>query len=185
MKSLDPSVTSLRETVHEAATVILNELVRTYPSIDFHHSSQRLAVGTPEGATIIYDLRTGTRLYVLEGHSKSITALSWSPDGRRLVSVSLEESKVLVWKIGVGLLSMFAGGLGVGGEGRGVDGKVPWKVLDFNVGDEGKKILLPAACACFLRADHIFTPVRFDDYCSYIGMGNLRMASRKNHEIKD
>ncbi|KAI5481365.1 WD repeat protein [Pseudohyphozyma bogoriensis] len=135
VKSLDPTVTHLRETVHQAATVILNELVRTYPSIDFHGSSQRLAVGTHEGAAIVYDLKTATRLYVLEGHTRAVTALSWSPDGRRLVSVSLEESKAVVWKVGVGIFSMFTPGApprqGSGGTAT------PFKTLDFAVGDEG------------------------------------------------
>ncbi|KAM0751154.1 hypothetical protein T439DRAFT_313451 [Meredithblackwellia eburnea MCA 4105] len=134
VKSLDPTVTHLREAVQQAATVILNELVRTYPSIDFHGRSQRLAVGTHEGAAIVYDLKTATRLYVLEGHTRAITALSWSPDGRRLVSVSLEESKAVVWKVGVGILSMFNPGApprqGSGGTAT------PFKTLDFAVGDE-------------------------------------------------
>ncbi|KAK4704763.1 hypothetical protein P7C70_g1446, partial [Phenoliferia sp. Uapishka_3] len=135
VKSLDPTVTHLRESVQQAATVILNELVRTYPSIDFHGKSQRLAVGTHEGAAIVYDLKTATRLYVLEGHTRAITALTWSPDGRRLVSVSLEESRVVVWKVGVGILSMFTPGVpprqGSGGFAT------PFKTLDFAVGDEG------------------------------------------------
>lgn len=61
--------------------------------------TQRLAVGTSEGAIIMYDLKTGTRLYVLEAHKKRPAACSFSPDGRRLVSVGLEEGVVLVWKV--------------------------------------------------------------------------------------
>lgn len=157
VKSLDPTVTDLRETVHQAATVILNELVRTYilsstpsdqtladssssalhsyPSIDFHHKSQRLAVGTHEGSTIIYDLKTATRLYVLEGHTRQVTALSWSPDGHRLVSVSLEESKAVVWKVGLGILSMFMPGAPPR-QGSGAATQ-PFKTFEFHVGDEG------------------------------------------------
>ncbi|GAA5867444.1 hypothetical protein JCM8547_007506 [Rhodosporidiobolus lusitaniae] len=142
VKSLDPTVSSLRETVHQAATVILNELVRTFPSIDFHGKSQRLAVGTHEGACIVFDLRTATRLYVLEGHSHPVTALSWSPDGHRLVTVSLEESKVAVWKTATGLFSgmLAAGAVAVGAAAKGaaVGGAGgPWKSYDFHVGDEG------------------------------------------------
>ncbi|GAA6030192.1 hypothetical protein JCM8097_008980 [Rhodosporidiobolus ruineniae] len=135
VKSLDPTVTSLRETVHQAATVILNELVRTFPSIDFHGKSQRLAVGTAEGAAIVFDLRTATRLYVLEGHKHAVTALSFSPDGHRLVTVSLEESRVAAWKVGTGLFSMFTAGApprqGTGGAAT------PFKTYDFHVGEEG------------------------------------------------
>ena len=64
--------------------------------------TQRLATGTSEGAVIMYDLKTATRLYVLEGHHRRLTAVSFSPDGRRLVTVSIEESVVLVWKVGGG-----------------------------------------------------------------------------------
>jgi WD40 repeat protein len=97
-------------------------------------------VGTHEGAAIVYDLRTATRLYVLEGHFRAVTALSWSPDGRRLVSVSLEESKAVVWKVGVGILSMFTPGVAPR-QGSGGTAK-PFKTIDFNVGDESESKLL-------------------------------------------
>ncbi len=51
----------------------------------------------------MYDLKTATRLYVLEGHKKRLTGISFSPDGRRLVTLSLEESVLLVWKVGSSL----------------------------------------------------------------------------------
>ncbi|KAK4048153.1 hypothetical protein OIO90_005917 [Microbotryomycetes sp. JL221] len=137
VKSLDPTVTDLRETVHQAATVILRELVRTYPSIDFHHKSQRLAVGTHEGTIVVYDLRTATPLYVLDAHREPVTALSWSPDGHRLVSVSLEESKTVVWKVGQGIFSMFMPGAPPRqGTGLKDGGSAPYKTFDFHVGDE-------------------------------------------------
>ncbi|GAA5940493.1 WD40 repeat domain-containing protein [Sporobolomyces koalae] len=129
VKSLDPTVSDLRETVHQTATVILNELVRTFPSIDFHGKSQRLAIGTHEGSGIVWDLKTATRLYVLEGHRRPLTAVSWSPDGHRLVTVSLDESKVCVWKTGMGLLSM------IGAPTRSA-GSPPFKEWEFHVGDE-------------------------------------------------
>lgn len=97
--------------------------------------SQRLAVGTSEGAIVMYDLKTATRLYVLEGHKKRIAACSFSPDGRRLVSVSLEEGAVLVWKVGSSFASFFNPGAPPrqgGGKGEG-----PFRTLGFNVGDEG------------------------------------------------
>ncbi|GAA5922792.1 hypothetical protein JCM1841_000709 [Sporobolomyces salmonicolor] len=136
VKSLDPTVTALRETVHQAATVVLNELVRTFPSIDFHGKSQRLAVGTHEGAAIVFDLKTATRLYVLEGYKRPLTALSWSPDGHRLVTVSLEESKVCVWKVGTGLLSFFGAAGAPPRQGTGGSATAPFKTWDFHVGDE-------------------------------------------------
>ncbi|BGP33827.1 hypothetical protein JCM10296v2_005632 [Rhodotorula toruloides] len=134
VKSLDPKISSLRETVQQTATFILNELVRTFPSVAFHGSSQRLAVGTHEGAAIVYDLRTATRLYVLEGHKHPVTALSWSPDGHRLVTVSLEENRVIVWRVSGGIFGMFMSGAPA--RQGSSSSATPYKTYDFHVGGE-------------------------------------------------
>ncbi|KZT39908.1 WD40 repeat-like protein [Sistotremastrum suecicum HHB10207 ss-3] len=133
VKSLDPNSATGREAVLDAATEILAQVVKTFPTVDFHAPSQRLAVGTSEGAVIMYDLNSATRLYVLEGHRKRIVACSFSPDGRRLVTVSLEESVVLVWKVGSSLISFFTPGAP---PRQGHGNSDPFKTLAFNVGDE-------------------------------------------------
>ncbi|PWN52462.1 hypothetical protein IE53DRAFT_282036 [Violaceomyces palustris] len=133
VKSLDPTITSMREAVVQAATVMINELVSTYPSIAFHGRLQRLAVGTHEGAVIMYDLKTATRLYVIEGHRRQLTGCSFSPDGRRLVTISLDERKLLIWKVGSGFTSMFSPGT-IPRQG-GADSSGAYKAIDFNVGD--------------------------------------------------
>lgn len=96
--------------------------------------SQRLCVGTSEGVVIMYDLKTATRLYVLEGHRKRLAACSFSPDGRRLATVSLEEGIVRVWKVGSSLTSLFMPGVP---PRQGHSGSEPFKTLNFNVQDEG------------------------------------------------
>ncbi|KAI0060412.1 WD40 repeat-like protein [Artomyces pyxidatus] len=133
VKSLDPNSTSNREAVLDTATEILGHVVKTFPTVDFHMASQHLAVGTGEGAIIMYDLKTATRLYVLEGHKKTPTACSFSPDGRRLVTVSLEEGVVLVWKVGSSFTSFFYPGAP---PRQGHSGSDPFKTLSFTVGDE-------------------------------------------------
>jgi WD40 repeat protein len=102
-------------------------------------ASQRLAVGTNEGAIVMYDLKTATRLFVLEGHFKRLAACSFSPDGRRLVTVSLEESVVRVWKVGSSFSSFFNPGAP---PRQGSAGSSPFKTLSFNVGDEGSSELV-------------------------------------------
>ncbi|KAJ4468166.1 hypothetical protein J3R30DRAFT_3715082 [Lentinula aciculospora] len=138
VKSLDPNSTSNRDAVLDTATEILGHVVKTFPTVDFHMSSQRLAVGTSEGAMVMYDLKTAIRLYVLEGHKKCISACSFSPDGRRLVTLSLEESVVLVWKVGTSLVSFFNPGAP---PRQGHSGSEPFKTLSFNVGDAGNMSL--------------------------------------------
>ncbi|WFD30683.1 hypothetical protein MSPP1_001705 [Malassezia sp. CBS 17886] len=110
VKSLDPNVATVRANMVKAATVMINELVHTYPSIAFHAGSQRLAVGTPDGHVVLYDLKTATRLYVLGGHAHPVTACSFSPDGRRFLSMSLADQCVLQWRLSTGLLDMFVPG---------------------------------------------------------------------------
>ncbi|KZT64172.1 WD40 repeat-like protein [Daedalea quercina L-15889] len=138
VKSLDPNSTANRDAVLDSATEILGQFVRTFPTVDFHMPTQRLAVGTSEGAVVMYDLKTATRLYVLEGHKKRTTACSFSPDGRRLVTVSLEESTVLVWKVGASFTSFFMPGAP---PRQGHAGSEPFKTLSFNVGDEARMSL--------------------------------------------
>jgi len=152
VKSLDPNLTASRDAVLDAATEIIGHVVKTYvllvicslfgrsnachrfPTVDFHMATQRLAVGTSEGAIVMYDLKTGTRLYVIEGHQKRLAACSFSPDGRRFVTVSLDESVVLVWKVGSSFSSFFHPGAP---PRQGHGGSSPFKTLSFNVGKEG------------------------------------------------
>ncbi|KAJ7626280.1 hypothetical protein DFH06DRAFT_737359 [Mycena polygramma] len=133
VKSLDPNSNANREAVLDTATEILGHVVKTFPTVDFYMATQRLAVGTSEGAIVMYDLKTAIRLYVLEGHKKPISACSFSPDGRRLVTLSLEESVVLVWKVGSSFSSFFNPGAP---PRQGHGGSEPFKTLSFNVGDE-------------------------------------------------
>ncbi|KAG8814855.1 hypothetical protein FRC19_001453, partial [Serendipita sp. 401] len=132
VRSMDPN-SAFRETVLNAATEIIGEVVRLYPTVDFHATSQKLVVGTHEGAAILYDMKTSTRLYVLEGHKKRLAACSFSPDGRRLVTLSLEESIVMVWKVGTSFSSFFFPGAP---PSQGHSGSQPFKTLNFNVGSE-------------------------------------------------
>lgn len=131
VKSLDPNVSYLRETVMQTASAILHNLVNIYPSIDFNSKTQRLVVGTHEGAVIVYDLRTATRLLIFEGHTKPVSAVTFSPDAKYVVSVAIDENRVLVWRLQTGILGMFSGGIGQSNHPQ-----TPLKHFDFNLGDE-------------------------------------------------
>ncbi|KAH9932736.1 WD40 repeat-like protein [Epithele typhae] len=132
VKALDPNASAAREAALDPATEILSHIVQTFPTVDFHGPTQRLAVGTSEGAVVMHDLKTATRLYVLEGHKRRTTACSFSPDGRRLVTVSLEEAAVLVWKVGSSFTSFFLPGAP---PRQGHGGSEPFKRLSFNIGE--------------------------------------------------
>jgi WD40 repeat protein len=82
----------------------------------------------------MYDLKTAIRLYVLEGHKKAIAVCSFSPDGRRLVTLCLKESNVLVWKVGSSFASFFTPGAP---PRQGHGGSEAFKTLKFHIGSDG------------------------------------------------
>ena len=85
-----------------------------YPFVDFSSSAQKLIVGTLEGASVIYDLRTATRSVVLEGHQGSISALSFSPDAKFVATSSLQDQTVRVWYSNLSLLGVLTSSLSQG-----------------------------------------------------------------------
>ena len=100
--------------------------------IAFHGPTQRLAVGTHDGPIIMYDVKTGTRLFVLNGHSRPVTACSFAPDGRRFLSMSLDEECVLIWRLNAGLMDMFVPRIGKH------DDTSAYRSLQFHLGDAAR-----------------------------------------------
>ncbi|KAJ3110282.1 hypothetical protein HK100_003087, partial [Physocladia obscura] len=117
VKSLDPNVAGMREAVQNVVTSNFAELVKTFPNVAFHHGSQKLAVGTAEGPTVVYDLKTATKAQVLEGHARPVTAVAFSPDGKLSATFSYEENVVRFWQLSVGFLNSLVGAFGGGGGG--------------------------------------------------------------------
>ncbi|CAG8610384.1 17864_t:CDS:2, partial [Racocetra fulgida] len=95
VKSLDPNIPKMRDTVLQTTTNVLHDLVKTFPSISFHGGTQKLA-----------------------GHTKSVSAVTFSGDGKFIVSCSLEEGTVRVWNPSPGLLGMLAGSFAGGNMGN-------------------------------------------------------------------
>ena len=106
IKSLDPHIPHLREGCMRVSTEGLQEMVKRFNTVSFHSSTQRVAVGTDEGLIVIYDLKTGTRWQVLEGHKSPITSVSFSFDGKHLASFALSDLLVLNWNINSTFLGM-------------------------------------------------------------------------------
>ncbi|MEE1000850.1 MAG: hypothetical protein U0L37_02695, partial [Bacteroidales bacterium] len=55
-----------------------------------------LASGSWDETIIIWDAKSGTKLQTLEGHSAVVNSVSWSPDGKKLVSSS-SDNNVIIW----------------------------------------------------------------------------------------
>jgi len=134
VKSLDPNVPNMRENMIQSVTLSLHDLVKKFPNIAFHGNSQRIAIGSIEGLILIYDLKTGTRWQILEGHQKPVTAVSFSPDGKLIASYSLEEASVRIWQPSPSFFGML-----VGTFNSGDSGNTPMKsIRSYSVGTEIK-----------------------------------------------
>lgn len=82
--------------------------------MDFSSSAQKLVVGTLEGASVIYDLRTATRSVVLEGHTGPVVALAFSPDAKYVATSSLLDKTVRVWYSNLSLFGVLTSSLSHG-----------------------------------------------------------------------
>ncbi len=73
----------------------------------------------------------------METHQHQVSALAFSPDGRRLVTVSVSERKLTVWKVGSSFSSLFnIGGLPRQGNGLGE----PFRTFEFALPKEAEAI---------------------------------------------
>ena len=53
------------------------------------------------GAARLWDVQTGQELFALKGHSSPVTAVAFSPDGRRLATGS-EDKGIKLWDLTTG-----------------------------------------------------------------------------------
>jgi WD40 repeat protein len=112
VKMLDPNNPSVRETLQNIVTINFADLVKSFPMVAFHTASQRFAVGTNNGQSIIYDLRTATKQNILEGHVSPVHGISFSPNGKLVASLAACENKISFWTISQGFLESLKGAFG-------------------------------------------------------------------------
>lgn len=110
IRSLDPTISNVREQLFPLTTATLQLLVKNYPMIALDVVHQKLAVGTESGKIILYDLKTATRYHLLEGHKESISALGYTQNGRMMISFAMKEAQVRIWQTGHRFLSMSSRG---------------------------------------------------------------------------
>jgi len=97
VRSLDPNISNMRDVCVRSATLLVQEMVRVFPTVSFHQPSQKLAVAK-DNIIVIYDLLSATRWCTLEGHETSVNAISFSDGGTKLASFSLLDGRLILWK---------------------------------------------------------------------------------------
>ncbi|KGG51552.1 hypothetical protein DI09_31p30 [Mitosporidium daphniae] len=89
MKLLDPSFMEIREKVLPLCSKFLYACFKTYPFIDFHSEKQKYAVANDRGPIVIYDLKTGTKSFVLESSiCARASVISLSPDANHVCALT-------------------------------------------------------------------------------------------------
>ncbi len=99
VRPLDPAVTHKRRACLAGATQTLDVLVRRFPMVDFHQTSQRIAVGTAGAQVLVFDVATGGEIARLEGHKGPIAAVSFSPAGSQMASFCMSRGQIKVWTL--------------------------------------------------------------------------------------
>ncbi|XP_052628440.1 coronin-7-like isoform X2 [Harpia harpyja] len=78
----------LRETLQEPEAVLRGHTEKIY-SIRFHPVASNLLVSSSYDMTVrIWELSAGQEALCLQGHTDQILSLAWSPDGKKLATVS-------------------------------------------------------------------------------------------------
>jgi len=68
-------------------------------AVQFSPNGKTLATGSFDGTVRLWDATSGTQIAVLRGHGLRVLSLSFSADGRHLVSTSDQGGQLLVWDV--------------------------------------------------------------------------------------
>ncbi|NXY22631.1 CORO7 protein, partial [Atrichornis clamosus] len=78
----------LQETLQEPEAILRGHTEKIY-SIRFHPMASNLLVSSSYDMTVrIWELSTGQEVLCLQGHTDQIFSMAWSPDGKKLATVS-------------------------------------------------------------------------------------------------
>jgi WD40 repeat protein len=68
------------------------------PCLAFGPGGRLLAIGTPRGSILFWDLATSRQIHKLPGHDVPVASLAFAPDGRSL-ACAYRDATVLVWDV--------------------------------------------------------------------------------------
>ena len=99
LPSLDPMDYRVRKSSVGPVTDLFKTLNKFYPMTAFHQNRQKFALGTTQGQVIIFDVRSGTKWRILDGHTGAISAIGFDASGKYLCSYSATDCTARVWHI--------------------------------------------------------------------------------------
>lgn len=78
------------------------EVSGTIDVIRYSHDGKRIATGDRNGFVRLWDAATGKEIELRHGHTGGVRAVSFSPDGKLLASISRKDSTIRVWGLSSG-----------------------------------------------------------------------------------
>ncbi len=78
-------------------TAVLSGPERAVTGMAFSPNGRRLAAGSQDGIARVWDTATGELLHTLRGHGDWVESVTFSADGRKLVSSGLRDHTARVW----------------------------------------------------------------------------------------
>lgn len=67
--------------------------------VSHYPQTRRIAVGSRTGHIALYELRGTVKCQSIIAHQAPVTALSFSPEGKYLVSYSCSENRLCFWQV--------------------------------------------------------------------------------------
>uniref|UniRef100_A0A182W7E0 Cyclin-K n=1 Tax=Anopheles minimus TaxID=112268 RepID=A0A182W7E0_9DIPT len=83
----------------------VSPLMCKFNQVSHCSASRRIAVGASNGHLAIYELRQN-KCQMIPAHTKPVTALAFSPDGKFLVSYSCTENRLSFWQTSAGMFGL-------------------------------------------------------------------------------
>lgn len=80
--------------------------INRFYMVSYCSPSRRIAVGTVSGSLAMYELRSQSKPQIVAAHKSSVSACSFSPDGKYLASYSAGENKLCFWLTATGLFGL-------------------------------------------------------------------------------
>ena len=94
---MDPMDYRIRKSAVVPVTELFKTLTKEYPMTAFHQGKQKFAIGTSKGQVNVYDIRSGTKWRILDGHTGAISAVGYDFSGKYICSYSATDCTARVW----------------------------------------------------------------------------------------
>ena len=106
LKALDPHFIRLRDKCMVTSTQALKTAVEMFPMMSFHQAKQSLAVGDVAGQAVVWDMKTGSKMFVWDAHHNPVTCMAFSTLGDQIATYCAREGALKIWSSEMPLLAI-------------------------------------------------------------------------------